>query len=87
MIAFPAMLIQPAIKADIDVPLDCEEYDAHKYPRWHLFLNAQLGQPMPYPSCHWDNAKVIAEIPEDQIKTITFPDLQDKGFAIGYPDP
>lgn len=84
MIAFPAMLVLAAEKAGIDTPKNPEEYDPQEYPLWHLFCNAQLGQPMPYAGCHWDNAHIIAQIPLDKLKTITFEELKELGFQIGY---
>lgn len=87
MIAFPVMLVEPARQANIDVPDDLDNYDLEKYKRFHLFCCAQLGQPMPSPATHFDNAKVIARIPEDKIKTITFEELIEAGFQVGFAIP
>ena len=87
MIAFPAMLIGPAEKAGIKVPPDANNFMDKEYPHFTVYLNAQLGHPMPHPTAHWDNAKVIAAIPEDKIFTITVQELLAAGFAVGYPLP
>ncbi len=84
MIAFQIMLVEPARQANIDVPDDLDNYDEEKYKRFHLLCCAQLGQPMPNPSSHFTNAEVIAKIPEDRIKTITFEELVEAGFQIGF---
>jgi len=45
----------------------------------------QLGQPLPHPAAHWENAEVIAEIPEERLKTVTPGELVEEfGFQIGY---
>lgn len=82
MIALPIMLVEPAKQAGIDVPNDLDNYDVEKYKRFHLLRCAQLGQPMPNPLSHFTNAKIIAQVPEDRIKDITFNDLIEMGFEI-----
>lgn len=89
MIAFPGLLVNPAKEAGIEVPPDDEvksgEYDVEKFLRWHIFATCQLGTPMPSPSSHWDNAKVVAALPEDRLKTITPQQLcEEFGFATGF---
>jgi hypothetical protein len=89
MIALATMLVGPAEDAGIEVPPELknesgkEEWDAEKYPRFTLFASAQLGQPMPSPTSHWDNAKVIAAIPEAKLKKITMKQLISRGFEVG----
>lgn len=87
MIATPYGLISPAEKAGIKVPNDVDNYDPEEYKHFHLFLCAQLGAPMPTSTSHWENAKVIAKIPEDKIKTITAEELEDLGFQVGHSQP
>ena len=87
MIAFPDMLISAAEKAGIKVPPNTDLYDAHEYPHFSVFCNAQLGKPMPYMGCHWDNAYVIAKIPIDKIKLLNMQELIYLGFQIGQPIP
>lgn len=83
MIAFPSMLVGCAKEAGIDVPNDIENYDPEGYMKWHIYCAVQLGQSLPYPSAHWDNAKVIAELSEQELKTVTFDDLVEKGLRVG----
>ena len=84
MIAFPSMLTGPAVEAGIAVPEDPDDFFPDDYPRFHVFCSAQLGQPMPNPACHWDNAKVVARIPDDALMSITMPELLGMGFQVGF---
>ncbi len=84
MKAFVSMLVDPAQKAGMKVPPDPENYDKGEYVHFYVFEHCQLGQPMPYPGCDFDNAKLIAELSEDEVRGITYPELVDKGFAVGY---
>lgn len=81
MIAFPEMLVSAAEKAGMAVPDDVENYDADKFPHWHVYTSVQLGTGLPYPAAHWDNAHVIAGIPESRIRKVTAADLIAAGFS------
>lgn len=85
MIAFASMLKKAAEQAGIQTPDDAEKYEEYKelYPHFFLFCQAQLGQPMPHWGVHFENAKVIAAIPEEEIKTIEWPELKKRGFQVG----
>jgi hypothetical protein len=83
MFAFPEMFRSAAEAVKIKVPKDTDNYDPNECPHWAVFTRACFGQPMPYPGCHFDNAKVIAQIPEDKIKEVTFDQLIENGLAIG----
>ncbi len=84
MLAFPDMLAGPAQEAGITVPENAEDFDKDKFPHFAVYLNVQLGSPLPYPTAHWDNAKVIAAIPEDKIRTVTISELIAAGLATGH---
>lgn len=86
MIAFSELLTEPAKQAGIPIPDDVKNFENYKdsHPHFFLFCIMQLGQPMPYPSAHWDNACVIAEIPEKDIATLTITQILNLGFNIGY---
>jgi len=81
MLAFPGMLVKPALNANMKTPKDPNNYNAMDYSHFHVFCNMQLGKRMGYPSEHWDNAKVIADIPESEIMKITLSDLIERGFS------
>lgn len=83
MIAFPGMLVQPAKDAGMKVPDDPEDFDKDSYPHFYVYVLVQLGAPMPFPSAHYENAKVIASIPEEEIVKISYQELLEKGFAEG----
>lgn len=80
MFVFPGMLVSAAEKAGIEVPENPEDFDKNKYIRFYIFCEAQLGRSMPYSGVHWDNAKIIAEIPEEKLKVVTMSDLLGLGF-------
>ena len=80
-LAFPIMLVPHAKAAGMKVPEDVDEFDGNDFPHFHVFCNAQLGRPIPnWGSTVSDNAKVIAEIPDDKINKVTFGGLCEKGF-------
>ena len=80
MFAFKGMLAGAAEGAGMKVPPNPDgEWKADEYPRFHIFCTLQLGCAM-YPGEHWDNAKVIAAIPDDQIKLVTVEDLVKAGY-------
>jgi len=87
MLAFPGMLVGPAQEAGIKVPPDPDNFKPDKFPHFHVFCAAQLGQSMPSWTSHWSNAKIVAGIPKAKLKTITFKELYDLGFEVGYPMP
>lgn len=88
MIAFASMLAACAKAANMPVPEDLDNFDPTVYPHWQVYLNVQLGAPLPYPSAHWDNAKVIAAISVEDIFTVTYDQLvDDHGVAVGFSIP
>jgi len=83
MFAFPEMLITAAEAAGIKIPKSLEDYEKNDYPHWYVFEMVQIGASMPYPGVHYENAKVIAEISDDEIRKITYDQLIDRGFRDG----
>ncbi len=84
MIAFAELLVEPAKRAGIPVPEKFDQggdFDEKAYPRFNLFCCVQLGTAMPDPQAHWNNARVIAQVPEDKICSITMAELLDMGLA------
>lgn len=75
MIAFPGMLINPAKEAGMKVPENADNFDPKEFPHFKVFCNVQLGRRMPSPTSHWENAKIIASIPQEKIFTITIGEL------------
>ena len=80
MIVFPSMLVGPAEKAGMKVPPNPQKFSHNKWPHFAVFCNIQLCRPMVDFSEHWDNAKIIAAIPNDKIKQITLMDLLALGI-------
>lgn len=85
MLAFESLIAQAATDAGMKTPpgelLD-EEWSAEEYPHFRVFCNIQLGREMSRPNQHWDNAKVIAKIPDDRIKEMTLADLEAAGVEL-----
>jgi len=81
MLIFPGMLVSAAEKVGMAVPPDPEEFVTEEYPHFRVFCNAQLGRAM-NPGEHWDNAEIIAKIPDDEILKVTLEGLIAKGFHI-----
>ncbi len=79
MLAFPGMLVSAAEKAGMKVPPDPDEYDPNQYPHFYVFCTAQLSRPM-HPGEHCDNAKIIANISDEEIKKVTLAQLIEFGF-------
>jgi hypothetical protein len=84
MIAFAGMLLTHAEKAGMKCPtLDEIDEDnlgtlREPYPHFYVFCLLQLSRRMEWDE-PWDNAKVIAAIPEDELKRMTPADFKAKG--------
>ena len=81
MLAFTSMLVAPAAKAGMKVPLNVEDYDREEFMHFHVYELMQIGRPLPHPAAHWDNAEVIAALSEDEVKQVTYTDLLAKGYV------
>lgn len=80
MISNPRMIEQAARDAGMKVPPDVtEDYDKEEYPHWAVYCTLQLGVPVRWGN-HWKNARIIAQVPEEKIKTMTVRDFEDLGF-------
>ena len=89
MIAYAGLLCQPAEDAGIAVPEDLH-FDGNNlddfresHPHFFVYACLQLGRPLPSPDSHWSNAKVVAALSEDEVKTVTPGDFMARGFAMG----
>jgi len=87
MFAFAEMLVPAAKQANMKIPPDVNNYDKNEYPHWHVFTALQLGAPMSHMSVHFDNAKIIADIPKDKLKTMLLSDFEELGVDRDYPTP
>jgi hypothetical protein len=80
MIAFRGMLVGPAQEAGIKVPVDPDNFDANEYSHWAVYCTMQLGRRIPTMTEHWGNAKIIAGIPEEKIRSVTIEAISALGF-------
>ena len=83
MIAFAGMLAPAGMKVP-EGDLDEMDYDVEEYPHWHVFCIVQLGASMPSPTSHWDNAKVIAALSDEEIKQVSWDGLIRAGLSIAF---
>ena len=79
MIAFPSTLVPAAKKAGIKCPETPDNFDKGKFPHFHCFCILQLARRME-PGEHWHNAKVISEIPVDELREMTIEQFITKGL-------
>lgn len=86
---------KPAQLAGIIVPDDMMDYDREQYPYWAVYQNVQspewaswlpktqpVGRPgskMQHHQHRWENARIIASIPDNSIRTVTIADLGAMG--------
>jgi hypothetical protein len=85
MIANPLMLVNAATQAGIKLPDDPEKWDQCKetHMHWYAFCLVQLARPVVYHGEHFENAKVIAAIPAQDLPNLTFTQLIERGLV--YP--
>lgn len=81
MLAFPSMLTSAAEQAGMKFPSDPDDFSPEEFPHFQVFCSVQLGRRMNDLSEHWDNAKVIAAIPDEEIKKVSLDDLIDRGLS------
>jgi hypothetical protein len=92
MLAFQSMIAKAATDAGMKVPpedqLDVFDdtmntvWTIEDYPHFGIFCHLQLARSMSSPNQHWENAKVIAAIPEEQLKTMLIQDFVAAGVDI-----
>lgn len=79
MLAFPGMLVPFAESVGMKVPKDPDKFDPHKFPHFAVYREIQIGRAIVRNCSHAENARIIAEVPDDKIKTITFGELIEMG--------
>lgn len=80
MLAFPGMLVSAAKDAGMEVPPNPDKYSSTKFPHFAVFCSVQLGRAMTSWTEHWENAKVVAKVPTEEIQKVTLQGLIDKGL-------
>jgi len=84
MMAFESMLVDAATEAGMKVPpeslLDTEpSFDKNEYPYFFVFCQLQLGRPIQWGE-HWENAKIIASVPLEKLKSMLLEDYLALGL-------
>lgn len=82
MFMFPGMFYNHIKDSKLKIPDDFENYNPEEYPHFHVFMLTHLGQPLDIAALE-DNANIIAEIPEENIKSVSFSDLLEMGVVFG----
>jgi hypothetical protein len=84
MMVFPGMLTPAAKEVGMKMPADLgkgysiEDFK-EEYPHFYVFCVVQLCRSMRFGE-QFDNAKIIQEIPEDEIMKVTLAELLNKGL-------
>ena len=78
---FPSMLTPAAEEAGMPFPPDPDNFEPEDFPHFHIFCSVQLCRAMEWTE-HWDNAKVLVKIPEEELKTLTLEGLLEKGLRV-----
>jgi hypothetical protein len=83
MMGFEGMLVDAAIAAGMKVPPDPDNtpYRKEDFPHFWVFCRLQLNRAIQWGE-HWENAKVIANIPEEKLKTMTLEHFIAEGLRI-----
>lgn len=79
MIVFPGMLVDAAEQAGMKVPADPDNYKPEEYRHFDLYCLLQLCRPIRWGE-HWENAKILAAIPIDELEKMTLEQLIERGF-------
>jgi len=85
MYVFPGMLVAAAEKAGMKVPDNPDNlssWEDEVYPHFFVFCQVQLGCAVHWGE-HWNNAKVISEIPDNEIMLITIEELVEIEKSFG----
>lgn len=85
MFMFPGMFYNYIKDSRLKMPDDFEDYNPEEYPNFHVFMFIHLGRPLDIVALE-DNAKIIADISEDIIKSVTLNDLMKRGVVFGTGD-
>lgn len=77
------MLISAAEHAGMKTPIldKNDQFNREEFPHFAVFCNAQLCRPMHSLNEHWENAKVIAEISDNEIRSVSIENLIGRGFS------
>lgn len=87
MMCFESMLITAAQKAGMKVPPDKlldkneeESFKKEEYPHFFIYCRLQLGRPIVWGE-HWENAEIIAKVPEEKLMKMTLEDFLVLGIS------
>lgn len=79
--AFAEMLRPHIQDSRLKLPDNLETFDPNEYPHFYVFKILHQAVPIETSSLE-DNANIIADLTEDEIRTATIQDLVNKGLYI-----
>lgn len=85
MFMFPGMFYNHIKDSKLKIPEDFGNYNPEECPHFHVFILIHLGQLIDIAALE-NNANIIADIPENAIKSVTLDDLMEKGVVFGAGD-
>jgi len=84
-ILIPRLIACKVDETGIDIPDDPNEFKNEEYPHWAVLCAVTLGVPLNWGTagdwmCH--NAEVLVRIPKDEVLTLTYGQLVDRGVEL-----
>jgi hypothetical protein len=82
MLMFPGMIADAARAAGMKVPDEPDidgSWDPNDYPHFYVFCGVQLCRPIEWGE-HWENARVVAQVRENELRVITLEELISRGL-------
>jgi len=81
MFGFPDMLKNHIENSNLKQPEDFNNYNLEEFPHFSVFMATHLCCPVDVYALE-DDANIIAAIPEDQIRAVTYGDLVEMGMSV-----
>ncbi|MDD4779180.1 MAG: hypothetical protein PHT02_01060 [Tissierellia bacterium] len=77
---FTGMFLNHIEGLGLKLPEDLDNYNPVEYPHYHVFMTLHLARPIDVSSLHY-NAELIANLSDEEIRTVTLESLINKGFC------
>ena len=80
---FPEMFRNHIDNSNLKLPKDFENFDPEKFPHFNVFILTHLGNTFDVNDLK-ENANIIASIPEENIRKVSYKDLIAMGVTFSY---
>lgn len=80
---YPEMFRSHINGSKLKQPKNYESFDQEKYPHFDVFIKSHLGNVFDTADLK-NNANIIASIPDEKIKTVTYRDLINMGVRFAH---